>query len=58
MILITIAPINYNVIVCRPFIRYCMKRINLLRHHDITPIVVFDGARLPMKSKTEEERKE
>lgn len=41
-----------------PFVRYCMKRVNLLRQHHITPIVVFDGAHLPMKHNTESERRE
>lgn len=42
----------------RPFIKFCMKRVNLLRQYNITPIVVFDGANLPMKADTETERRE
>ena len=42
----------------RPFIKYCMKRVNMLRHNDITPIMVFDGGYLPTKAKTEKERRE
>ena len=48
---------NVDFVVGRPFVKYCMKRIHFLRQHDITPIVVFDGANLPMKAKTEQERK-
>ncbi|XP_077220543.1 5'-3' exonuclease family protein isoform X2 [Tasmannia lanceolata] len=38
------------------YIKYFMHRINLLRHHKITPVVVFDGGNIPCKSTTEEER--
>jgi exonuclease-1 len=41
-----------------PLIGFCMKRINLLRRNDIKPVVVFDGANLPMKADTEKERHE
>ncbi|CAM9142255.1 unnamed protein product, partial [Discosporangium mesarthrocarpum] len=30
-------------------IQYCMKRVDLLRDHGVTPIMVFDGASLPIK---------
>lgn len=42
----------------RPFIKYCMKRVNMLRQNDITPIMVFDGGYLPTKANTEKERRE
>ena len=42
----------------RPFIKYCMKRVNMLRQKDITPILVFDGGYLPTKANTEKERRE
>ena len=42
----------------RPFIRYCMKRVNLLRQYDIIPVVVFDGGYLPTKSRVEKDRRE
>ena len=42
----------------RPFIRYCMKRVNLLRQYDITPVMVFDGGYLPTKSRVEKDRRE
>ncbi len=42
----------------RPFIKYCMKRVNLLRQYDITPVMVFDGGPLPTKAHTEKERRE
>ncbi|KAI4350997.1 hypothetical protein L6164_005391 [Bauhinia variegata] len=38
------------------YIDYFMHRINLLRHYNITPVVVFDGCNLPCKAATEEER--
>ena len=44
--------------VCRPFIRYCMKRVHLLRKYDITPVLVFDGGYLPTKANVEQERRE
>ncbi|CAN6444547.1 unnamed protein product [Victoria cruziana] len=39
-----------------PFIQYFMHRINLLRHHGIVPVVIFDGGCMPCKSATELER--
>ncbi|KAL2461698.1 5'-3' exonuclease family protein [Abeliophyllum distichum] len=33
-----------------------MHRINLLRHHKITPVVVFDGGNILCKAGTEDER--
>jgi exonuclease-1 len=41
-----------------PFIKYCMKRVNMLRNYDITPVMIFDGGYLPLKEKTEKERRE
>ncbi|PNT72968.1 hypothetical protein BRADI_2g51637v3 [Brachypodium distachyon] len=37
-------------------IEYCMHRVNLLRHHGVKPILVFDGGFLPMKSEQEIKR--
>uniref|UniRef100_A0ACD5WJU7 Uncharacterized protein n=1 Tax=Avena sativa TaxID=4498 RepID=A0ACD5WJU7_AVESA len=37
-------------------IDYCMHRVNLLRHHGVKPILVFDGGFLPMKSEQEVKR--
>ncbi|KAM0894965.1 hypothetical protein ACQ4PT_024127 [Festuca glaucescens] len=37
-------------------IEYCMHRVNLLRHHGVKPILVFDGGYLPMKSEQEVKR--
>ncbi|KAA8519582.1 hypothetical protein F0562_013794 [Nyssa sinensis] len=37
-------------------IDYCMHRVNLLRHHGVKPILVFDGGLLPMKSEQENKR--
>ncbi|XP_068307608.1 exonuclease 1 [Pyrus communis] len=38
------------------YIDYFMHRINMLRHHKITPVVVFDGGNVPCKATTEHER--
>ncbi|PRP87821.1 exonuclease 1-like [Planoprotostelium fungivorum] len=40
------------------YIKFCMKRIEMLRQNGITPIAVFDGAALPMKSGTEKDRRQ
>ncbi|XXG77184.1 hypothetical protein AAC387_Pa08g1384 [Persea americana] len=37
-------------------IDYCMHRVNLLRHHGVKPILVFDGGLLPMKCDQENRR--
>ncbi|CAM0883367.1 unnamed protein product [Alopecurus aequalis] len=37
-------------------IEYCMHRVNLLRHHGVKPILIFDGGFLPMKSEQEVKR--
>ncbi|KAK9086045.1 hypothetical protein Sjap_026456 [Stephania japonica] len=37
-------------------IDYCMYRVNLLRHHGVKPILVFDGGLLPMKNEQEIKR--
>ena len=34
-------------------VKYCMKRVNLLKHHGVIPVMVFDGAKLPSKDGTE-----
>lgn len=38
------------------YLKYFMHRINVLRYHKITPVVVFDGGNLPCKAGTENER--
>ncbi|CAI9295459.1 unnamed protein product [Lactuca saligna] len=38
------------------YLNYCMHRINLLRHHNISPVLVFDGCNIPCKSLTEQDR--
>ena len=40
----------------RSYINYSMARIRMLRHHGVEPYIVFDGDRLPAKSRTEEGR--
>jgi exonuclease 1 len=37
-------------------INYVTKRIRMLRDHNITPIIVFDGASIPVKKRIQEER--
>ncbi|KAH6790266.1 hypothetical protein C2S51_005272 [Perilla frutescens var. frutescens] len=37
-------------------IDYCMHRVNMLRHHGVKPILVFDGGPLPMKTDQEIKR--
>ncbi|KAL3345029.1 hypothetical protein AABB24_024136 [Solanum stoloniferum] len=37
-------------------IDYCMHRVNLLRHHGVKPVLVFDGGPLPMKIEQENKR--
>ncbi|XP_074322058.1 exonuclease 1-like [Apium graveolens] len=43
-------------VVTRRHIGYCMHRVNMLRHHGVKPILVFDGGHLPMKSEQENKR--
>ncbi|KAK9063086.1 hypothetical protein SSX86_016956 [Deinandra increscens subsp. villosa] len=38
------------------YVNYCMHRINMLRHHNITPVLVFDGCNIPCKALTEQHR--
>ncbi|CAL1699692.1 unnamed protein product [Somion occarium] len=40
------------------YVDYAMHRVRLLRHHNITPYIVFDGGPLPAKKGTESERKQ
>lgn len=40
------------------FVAFFMSRINLLLYHSVTPLVVFDGARLPAKRAEESSRAE
>ena len=45
-----------RLILCR-YVDYFMQRVRLLRHHGITPYIVFDGGPLPAKRGTEVERR-
>eukprot|EP01083_Nonionella_stella_P130808 397076_1 len=38
------------------YIDFCMHMVDLLRAHGVTPIIVFDGGKLPMKSQEEKNR--
>lgn len=42
----------------RQYVDYCMHRVRLLIHFGATPVIVFDGAALPMKADTHAERRE
>lgn len=39
------------------YVDYCTHRIRLLLHFNVTPVLVFDGAELPMKADTHAERR-
>lgn len=43
-------------VLCLRHIEYCMRKVNLLRHYGVEPILVFDGGLLPMKSEQENKR--
>jgi len=38
------------------FVDFCMRRVALLQHHNVTPVMVFDGCYLPSKQGKEAER--
>ncbi|KAI3773994.1 hypothetical protein L1987_48535 [Smallanthus sonchifolius] len=38
------------------YVNYCLHRINMLRHYNITPVLVFDGGNIPCKALTEQQR--
>jgi len=38
------------------YIRYCLRKVEMLQEHGIHVVMVFDGGRLPMKADTEESR--
>ncbi|QRV90778.1 exonuclease 1 [Ceratobasidium sp. AG-Ba] len=40
------------------YVDYAMHRVRMLRHHGITPYMVFDGGPLPAKRGTERDREE
>ncbi|KAI8926749.1 PIN domain-like protein [Entophlyctis helioformis] len=40
----------------RKYVQYFLDMVRLLMNHNITPIIVFDGGRLPSKLRTEEDR--
>lgn len=39
------------------YVHYCMHRIRMLKYNHVTPVVVFDGGRLPLKAMTEQDRR-
>ena len=39
------------------FLGYCERMIELMRHHGVTPVLVFDGAPPAMKARLNEERR-
>ena len=40
------------------YVVYVMKYVDLLLHHQIKPVLVFDGRNLPSKAQTEKKRRE
>ncbi|XP_051200215.1 exonuclease 1 [Lolium perenne] len=40
----------------RRYISYFMHHVNLLRHHKVVPVVVFDGGSMPCKAATDKDR--
>lgn len=38
------------------YVAYCLQRVQLLLHHGVKPVMVFDGASLPMKAPESEAR--
>jgi exonuclease 1 len=38
-------------------ILYCVKRVKMMLEHNVTPVMVFDGGKLQMKTNVEEGRK-
>ncbi|KAG9098530.1 Rad2 nuclease [Ceratobasidium sp. 370] len=40
------------------YVDYAMHRVRMMRHHGVTPYVVFDGGPLPAKRGTESDREE
>ena len=40
----------------RRYLNYALEKIRMLRHYDVVPYIVFDGAALPSKLGTEVER--
>ena len=38
-------------------ILYCVKRVKMMLEHNVTPVMVFDGGKLQMKTGVEEGRK-
>lgn len=41
----------------KAYVDYCMHRVRMLIHFHITPVLVFDGAELPMKAETHADRR-
>lgn len=39
------------------YIKYCLHRVKMLQHNNITPVLVFDGGPLPNKRIQEEKRR-
>ena len=39
------------------YTRYVMNRVDMLKQHNITPIMVFDGKAVPLKAETQADRR-
>ncbi len=47
-----------NLIFLNRYISYCVSLIKMLQYHKISPVLVFDGGRLPSKANTEHDRRQ
>ena len=50
------SPLNAALRLTHRYVGYCMRLVEMLRHHGVHPVVVFDGGRLPMKGEEEGSR--
>ena len=42
----------------KAYVHYCIRRVEMLISHNITPIMIFDGGHLPAKADTEKKRRD
>ena len=56
-IVVGVCIVGLSAFLVRPFVTYCMKRVNMLRENNIKVIMVFDGGYLPLKAGVEAERR-
>jgi XPG N-terminal domain len=56
VLVLSLDVVNTELRACCRYVKYCMSRVQLLLKNGITPIIVFDGDKLPAKRHTEESR--